>query len=265
MSNLASPVPNVLSDAQPDGPCPPERRSLGTAPQFIRSDADGAEWPIRRFASKLLTGVLTTAASAILDLQIKGQWSSWARVLVVGLIAALGLYLLVSAAATGRAWWNSRRAVRRIELQARAPLLACATMFAETMSPSFAKSAGNVLDALHGVKALDARVSNAYHMQIGTLANAGRYLLSDLRSERLSSMEGWQRLSELHGGYLRLCREIASAVSRTERTDVRRSWDEIRDHANMMSYRLTQLGAQVREHEAGGISHPYFESVPRAW
>jgi hypothetical protein len=219
--------------------------------------------PARRFASKLLTGVLTTAASAVLDLQIKTQWSSSARFVVVGLVAALGLYLLTSAAATARTWWSARRAFRRIEAQARSPLLACATMFSEAMSQGFAKSAANVLNPLHDTKALDARAANAYHMQIGTLANTSRYLFCDLRSERLSSMEGWRRLSELHRDYLRLCREIASAVSAIERADVRRSWDEIRDHANMMSDRLTQIGAQVREYEVGSISHPYFENVPR--
>jgi hypothetical protein len=68
----------------------------------------------------------------------------------------------------------------------------------------------------------------------------------------------------MHRDYVRLNCEIASAVSKTDRADVHRSWDEIRDHTNMISHRLTDLSAQLRESDESRVSHPYFQSVPRA-
>jgi hypothetical protein len=67
----------------------------------------------------------------------------------------------------------------------------------------------------------------------------------------------------MHRDHVRLNCE-ASAVSKMVRADVHRSWDEIRDHTNMISHRLTDLSAQLRESGESPVFHPYFQSVPRA-
>jgi hypothetical protein len=72
-------------------------------------------------------------------------------------------------------------------------------------------------------------------------------------------------MSDLQRDYVRLCCEIAAAVTTTPRADTHRAWDEIRDHANLISNRLTELTTQARESSDGfATHHPYFQDVPRA-
>ncbi|MBS0418649.1 MAG: hypothetical protein JSR66_13130 [Proteobacteria bacterium] len=231
--------------------------------ESIKKSTHRGDSPMRGFVVKLLTGLLSAAALAVFDIQIKGQWAPWAQLLTLVLLGAIALYFLVWAGMTGLSWWRGRREARRIEMQTRGPLLACAAMFTEALSQSFVKGAGNVLNSLHEAHALDPRTCNAYHTHLGTLATGARYLGTDLRSERLSADEGLQRLSEMHRDYVRMNCEIASAVSTTDRTDIRRSWDEIREHTNLISNRLTELGTEMRESGHARVSHPYFPSVPR--
>jgi hypothetical protein len=138
-------------------------------------------------------------------------------------------------------------------------------MFTQATSQSFAKSCGNVLNALNEAKALDPRATVAYFGHLGTLGIGAQNLVADIRAGRIPASEGLQRLSELQRDYIRLCCEIASAVATTPRADTHRAWDEIRDHTNLISNRLTELTAQARESSGDGLSHhPYFQDVPRA-
>jgi len=132
------------------------------------------------------------------------------------------------------------------------------------MSQSFANSAGSVLNSLHGSKALDPRTTNAYHIHLGTLATGARNLDVDVRFERLPAAEGLHRLIDLHTDYVRLCGEIASAVSTSSRPDLSRDWDGIRDHANMLSSQLTELGTRLGRAGESPVYRPYFSNVPRA-
>jgi hypothetical protein len=200
----------------------------------------------------------------MLDSQMKGSWSPWIRLLSPWIIAAIVLHLLASGISAVLPRWQQKQNIRLLENQTRGPLLACASMLTEAMSQSFVKSAGSVLNPLHETKALDPRACNAYHNQLGTLASTICYLVADVRLGRLPAVDALQRLTEMHRDYVRLSCEIASAVATTERTDIRRSWDEIRDHTNMISNRLTELTAQLLEAENGPVAHPYFQNVPRA-
>jgi len=224
-----------------------------------------ASSPIRRFVVTLTTGLVSAAALAVFENQIKGQWAPWARILTVCVLGVIALYFLVWALVTGVSWLRIRRAAHRTEAETRGPLLACAAMFTQAMSQSFAKSSGNVLNALNEAKALDPRATVAYLALLGTLGTGAQNLVADIRAERIPALEGLHRLSELQRDYVRLCCEIASAVATTPRADTHRAWDEIRDHANVISNRLTELTARARESSSDGLfHHPYFQDVPRA-
>jgi hypothetical protein len=221
--------------------------------------------PLRRFAVTLTTGLASGAALAVFENQIKGQWAPWVRISTVCVLGAIALYFLVWALVTGVSWLRVRREAHRTEAETRGPLLACAAMFTQAMSQSFAKSSGNVLNALNEAKALDPRVTVAYLAHLGTLGTGAQYLVADIRAERIPALEGLRRLSDLQRDYVRLCCEIASAVATTPRADTHRAWDEIRDHANLISNRLTELTTLARESTDGfATHHPYFQDVPRA-
>jgi hypothetical protein len=238
---------------------------FGEQSETTESVSHRAGSPIRRFVVTLTTGLASAAALAVFENQIKGQWAPWARILTVCVLAAIALYFLVWALVTGVSWLRVRRKAHRTEAETRGPLLACAAMVTQAMSQSFAKSCGNVLNALNEAKALDPRATVAYLTHLGTLGTGAQYLVADIRAERIPVLVGLHRLSELHRDYVRLCCEIASAVATTPRADTHRAWDEIRDHANLISNRLTELTAQARENGDGfDCHHPYFQDVPRA-
>ena len=230
------------------------------------SDATAAgrvDSPLRQFIKKLVTGLLMAAVLAILDGQLKGAWAPWARTFTLWVIGIIVLYLLISSIETLVPRWRKRRAAHKIEAQVRGPLLAYAFTFVETMSPSFVKGAGSVLNALHEAKALDPRATNSYHQHLGTLSTAAAHLVADVRSKRLPVIEGLQRLSQMHTDYIRLCCDIALAASTIQRSDIHRAWDEIRDHSTMISNRLSDLSTQVRGGSDQPVPHPYFQGVPR--
>jgi hypothetical protein len=183
----------------------------------------------------------------------------------MGFLGILALYFLFDSVSKFVSWLKRGRQARQLENQVHGPLLACARIFSETMSQSFVKSAGNVINPLHSVGAIDARLANAYHTLIGTLATSARYFASDFQLKRLSSVEMWQRLRALHSDYIRLCRDLASAIPAGQREDLRRSWDEIREHANSFSNRLSEIGALLHVNEGTENSHPYFENIPRSY
>ncbi len=120
-----------------------------------------ASSPIRRFLVTLTTGLVSAAALAVFENQIKGQWAPWTRILTVCVLGAIALYFLVWALVTGVSWLRLRRVAHRTEAETRRPLLACAAMFTQATSQSFAKSCGNVLNALNEAKALDPRATVA--------------------------------------------------------------------------------------------------------
>jgi hypothetical protein len=137
-------------------------------------------------------------------------------------------------------------------------------MLTEATSPSFVKSVGNILNSLHDTNALDPRACNDYHIHLGTLGSMVRYLVADVRAKRIPAVEAVQRLSDMHRDYVRLNCEVSTAVNMAERSDIRISWDDIRDHTNMISNRLTELATLLREGQNEMIAHPYFQNVPRA-
>jgi hypothetical protein len=147
-----------------------------------------ASSPIRRFVVTLTTGLVSAAALAVFENQIKGQWAPWARILTVCVLGVIALYFLVWALVTGVSWLRLRRAAHRTEPETRGPLLACAAMFTQAMSQSFAKSSGNVLNALNEAKALDPRATVAYLAHLGTLGTGAQYL-----SSPISELKGFRR------------------------------------------------------------------------
>lgn len=231
--------------------------------ELNKQTTDSRSAPLRRFAVKLLTGVATACVVAALQGLIRGSWSPWIHKLSLLVIAAIAIYLTASATRAMLPRWQRARSARKLNSQMKMPLLACASMFSESMNQSFVKSLGSVLNSLVQTQALDARVCNLYHGYLNTLATAARHLIGDVKAERLDAVEGLERLSVLHRDYVRLNCEIASNFRVSSRPDIHRCWDEIRDHTNMISGRLTDLTTQLREANQQHLSHPYFQNVPR--
>jgi hypothetical protein len=174
------------------------------------------------------------------------------------------IYLAAAAIRLITPRWRHRTRERRIETQIREQVAAVSAAFAESMSQSFVKSAGNILNSLHDAKALDARTVNAYFAHLATLCTGGLNIAADIRSKQLPAVVALARLSELHRDYTRVCCEIATAVSATSRRELHIAWDEIRENTNSISDRLADLCRHVRELQGGSGPSPYFQSVPRS-
>jgi hypothetical protein len=234
-------------------------RSLSTESETTKPDASA-----RGFVPKLISSVFIAGVLAALDIEFKGAWAPWLHRLVPWILGAIVIYLVVSALRVIAPHWRQRSRERRINAQIREHVAALSAAFAESMSPSFAKSAGNVLNPLHSVKTLDARTVNAYCAHLGTLCTAALNLAADVRGKHLSPVSALSRLSDLHRDYTRVCCEVATAVASSARRELHIAWDEIRDNTNSISVRLEDLCRQVRELQGGSGPSPYFQNVPRS-
>lgn len=228
------------------------------------SQSSNSDPGLRAFVSKLISSVVIAAVVAALDVEFKGSWAPWLHRAVPWVFAALVIYLVAATVRLVAPRLRRKAHERRADTQIREQVAALAEAFTESMSQSFVKSAGSILNPLHSASALDARLVNVYGCYLGTLCLAGRHLVTDLRSKRLSAVAALSRLSDLHRDYARVCFDLASAVSTTSRRDLHIAWDEIRDNTNSISDRLSNLSRHVRELQGGEGPSPYFQNVPRS-
>jgi hypothetical protein len=132
------------------------------------------------------------------------------------------------------------------------------------MNESFTRGAGSVLHYLTSAKAIDARYHNECSNHFATLADAARWLIEDVRAERVSAKTALDRLINAHLHYVRLCSHLVGPVSLTDTEHVHMQWDEIREHANSIGNRLAELYQQVRMLEGHEVTEIYVGSVPRS-
>lgn len=232
---------------------------LDTSSDISNSDSD-----LRGFLPKLVTSVLLAVVLAAVNSLLKGAWSPWLHTLAPWIFVAIFVYLVVATIRVIAPRLRARRRERRVEGQIRQHVTTLAEAFTESMSQSFVKSVGNILNPLNRAKVLDARAVNAYLCHLGTLCFVARNVAADVRAKRLAATIALARLADLQRDYARLCCEIVGAVATTQRRELHVAWDEIRDNTNSISERLSDLCRQVRELQGGDGPSPYFQNVPRS-
>ena len=152
---------------------------------------------------------------------------------------------------------------RSAETQSRDQVLAVAVQFLQAMSPSFVRSAGNVLQSLTVTQVIDAQSHNQYLNHLSTLSLTAQWLITDLKAGRLTAAEALARLVMAQQNYVRLCRTLAEGVRTSKRQEAYLTWDEIRDHANSMSQRLRDIDQQMRIARGEEADSIYLDTVPR--
>lgn len=232
---------------------------LGTTKNTL--GASGAARPALALATALLAGFRHQLAVPTLT----GVARNWPTALFAAYWVALGAPILHSVWGYAAPRIRGFLLERRIDARIRDQLVALAKEFVETMNPSFTRGAGNMLNLLSRMGTIETEYYIECKCHLRSLGKAASWVTKDLRLRRLRANIGVTRLIGVHADYVRLCIQLADAVSSTNEPYSYRQWDDIRDHANALGNRLRQLTGETDV--AKGIDVPLrcVESVPRAF
>ena len=227
--------------------------------------SDGASSASARHVWQFAIGVSTAVAAKLIELLLPGQPNPWPKRIITAIGVLAGLYALYTLWRWVLPRMRAGATERRIQRQVREPLFALVAQFSESMSQSFVRSAGNILNPLTAAKAIDAQSHYQCQSHLATLFSAAAWLREDLRAGRISAGLGAYRLLDLQRNYVRMCISLAAAVSAANRSDLHRSWDEIREHANALTRRVCDLHQQVQIMRGLDASSMYLETIPRSF
>jgi hypothetical protein len=174
------------------------------------------------------------------------QPAAWERWLVLALLVTAVVYTLYGVARLALPGLYRRFHLRRLERQVREPTLCIAERLLETMSTSFGRSAGCLLHPLTAANVLDARSHCEYNNHLATFYLALQWMIEDVRSGRLAPTTALSRLLGIHQNYVRVCDALGEMVLQANRESVYRAWDEVREYANWIGHRLSEVHQQVQ-------------------
>lgn len=205
--------------------------------------------------------LLAALVGVAFQAQMQASWGPWLKAVTVVACISIVAYamgvVLRRAAPVVRTWIRDRQ----IESNIKHDVLALASRLVETTNTSFTLSVGNVLNKLCETRLCTGDIVNAYLAHLNTLGIALRDVKADLLNTRIPATFALARLCALHSGYIRLCASISSALSQTDRPDLKREWQAISDHANTLSTQLVEITHRVQVRR-GETPWSYFESVP---
>jgi hypothetical protein len=132
----------------------------------------------------------------------------------------------------------------------------------EVTTQSITVGAGVVLTPLHSAQKIDAALYHAVARHLNTLHSYVASIGMDLDTTALRPTAALSRLAEVHRAYIHLCEELAMVVDATGRSELRRDWRTVAEHANRLSHRIREAESTVRVGRGEQAVGPYFGSVP---